>query len=259
MIRRDELAKIFPEQDFLRQMENLLSDNPRFKSITVTDTITGKNLTLSNSLKVGDIDGGNYFEVESDGTDVRYGDATQWDDLSNSIIAAKLDSASGRLDYDYFNAGVSFAANARYPEEPVIVPIQGRHAMLIGTGAVARPHFHWLQEQSGVPNFLLAYKITNYGDTTVFETDFTNYTLLPWSDNAFTYTAGVLAQITEFPEIDISSLELSGSLDMAIFRDSANASGEFAGADPVVAATTVKYNDSHVKFDMIGSRTEYTK
>jgi len=185
--------------------------------------------------------------------------AVRWDDLSASLIASRLDTASGRLDYDFFNGGVSFQANARYPEEPVVIPIQAWHRMLIGEGAVCRPHFHWLQQQAEVPNMLLGYKLTNYGESTDFETDWSNYTFLPVNGSVFTYTSGTLAQITRFDEIDISSLTISGSIDFVLFRDSANVSGLFSGADPVASNITIKYNDSHVKIDSDGSRQEIVK
>lgn len=185
---------------------------------------------------------------------------SQWDDLSGSLFAARLDTASGRLIYNVYNAGIEYAQNARFPEEPIVVPIQMRHAQEYGTGALARPHIHWLQEQTSVPNFLLAYKLTNYGSSVVKETDFSNYTLTPWSSSAFTHPgSGAFAQITGFPEIDLSGATISASLDIALFRDSANTSGLFAGVDPVAAGVVVKYTDSHVKFNSAGSRQEYIK
>ena len=211
------------------------------------------------SLKAGDIAAGNYFVVEPDGTFQCLGDGTAWDDLSGALAGARLDTASGRLDIDWFNGGVNFNSNARYPEEPVIIPIQAKHSMVIGTGAVFRPHFHWLELQAAIPNMLLGYKLTNYGSLTTFETDWSNYTFSIPSSNVWTWASGCLAQITRFPEVDISSLTISGSIDVVLFRDSANVSGLFAGVDPVAADVTIKYNDGHVKHDMIGSRGEILK
>ena len=184
----------------------------------------------------------------------------RWDDLSNAIIASRLDQASGRLDYDYFNGGVVFQSNARYPDEPVVIPIQLPHSLLIGTGAVFRPHFHWLQRQSAVPNFLLGYRKMNNGSDVGFESDYSNFTFLIPKGNKFTYDSeSALLQITEFPEIDTSDLTISAQLLFVLFRDTANASGLFTGTDPVAADVTVTYNDSHVKFDGEGSRQEFIK
>jgi hypothetical protein len=201
----------------------------------------------------------NHTLLEEDGTLVAIGEAECWDDLSNAIIAARLDTSSGRLDYDYYNGGVNYNSNARYPDEPVIIPVQFRHKQKYGAGAVLRPHMHWLQQQSDRPNWLLAYKKTNQGSTTTFETDYTNYTLLTPESDVFTYTSGTLLQITRFPEIDVSDVNLSGSVDFVLFRDTNNTSTLFAGADPVAGDVTVKYQDQHALFNMLGSREELVK
>jgi len=184
-------------------------------------------------------------------------DLFPWDDLSGPLFGARLDTSSGRLDYDPYNGGVNFNANARYPNEPVVIPIQLKHALKYGTGAVLRPHFHWLQQQSAIPNFMIAWKKTNYGDVTTFETDFTNYSIAKYTTNAFTYTSGTLAQITKFPEIDISDMEISSSIDIVIFRDSADTSLLFGASDPVGSGVVVKYNDSHAQFNKPGSKEEF--
>jgi hypothetical protein len=183
----------------------------------------------------------------------------QWDDLSGSLFAAKLDTASGRLEYDVFNAGVSFHDNARYPDEPVVIPIQLKHAMVVGVGSVARPHFHWLQQQPDIPNMLLAWKLTNPGGTTVFETDFSNYNLAIPTSDLYTYVSGTLLQKTIFPEIDLELAGLSASLDVVLFRDTLNTSELFGDIDPVSEDVTIKYNDSHVLFNSSGSRQEFVK
>lgn len=189
-----------------------------------------------------------------------YLDPPQWDDLSEALIGARLDTSSGRLDYDYFNGGVNFQDNTRYPNEPVVISLQARHAMVIGAGAVLRPHMHWLQQQAAVPNFLIGIKTMNWGEATGFETDFSNYLLFKWDVMASTYPgSGTFAQIACFPEIDISSLTLSGTINVALFRDSTNVSGLFSGVDPVAEDVTVVYNDSHVLFNSSGSRQEFIK
>ena len=102
-------------------------------------------------------------------------------------------------------------------------------------------------------------KLTNYGELTTFETDWSNYSFSIPSGNVWEYSSDVLAQITRFPEVDISDIKLSASIDLVLFRDSANASGLFAGVDPVAADTTIKYNDGHVRHNTGGSRQEIVK
>jgi hypothetical protein len=221
--------------------------------------ISDENDTGLEIGRFGKISAANYSAFEDDGTLVAKGDAAPWDDLSAAIIASGLDTASGRLGYDFFNAGVKFAVNARYPDEPVIIPVQLKHALLYGTGAVLKPHFHWLQRQSAIPNFLLGYKKISQGVITIFETDFSNLTLLNIDSHAFTYVSDTLPQISGFPDIDISEMGLSDQINFVLFRDTSNASGLFSGADPVAADVTVTFQDQHARFDMLGSRQPYTK
>ncbi len=181
------------------------------------------------------------------------------DDLSGALFAAKLDVSSWRLDYDVFNAWVSFQSNARYPQEPVVISVQAKHAMVLWAGAVARPHFHRLQQQADIPNFILGYKLTNYGEPTVFETNRDNFVFTKRSANVFVYPWWTFAQITKFPEIDISSLTISWSIDYVLFRDNADNMGLFWASDPVSWNVTVKYNDWHYKFNQNWSRQEFVK
>lgn len=182
-----------------------------------------------------------------------------WDDLSGPLIAANIDLGSGRINYDYINAAIVFQNNARYPDEPLVVPVQFRHSQKIGAGTILKPHIHWLQTESNVPNFLLAYKITNQGSLTTIDSDYSNYTFLTTSGNAFTYVSGVLQQISHFPDIDVSSVTLSGTIDFVLFRDTANASGLFAGSDPVSGDARARWFDCHAKFNGLGSKEPMSK
>lgn len=188
-----------------------------------------------------------------------YLNPAQWDDLSSSAVGSRIDTGTGRLEYDYFNCGVTFNSNARYPEEPLCLSLQFPHAMMLNATSVLRPHFHWFQSQSSRPNFLMAYKKVLKNTTITIETDYSNHNFLTPDHDAFTYSSGTLYQITAFAEVDISDMGLSDTFDIVFFRDSANASGLFAGADPVATNVIVKYIDCHVQFDSSGSRQEYIK
>lgn len=186
-------------------------------------------------------------------------DIYTWDDVSANLATTRVSLTTGRLEYDLFNGGLTFATNARYPEEPVSVPVQMKHAFRYGAGTYWHPHLHWLQASAQMPQFLLGYKITNFGMPSVIETDWSNYTFMIPDHNVFTYSSGVLAQMTGFPRIDLSSARLSASIDFVLFRDTAGASSFYAGADPYLDDVTVKYFDSHVQSDQLGSREEYEK
>ena len=208
---------------------------------------------------IGNKGQGNYMSIESDGTFQAMGDATCWDDKLGYLMGKNIDTSSGRIDYSYYNGAVKFQANARYPEEPVVVRHQIDHAWVLGSNVVARPHLHWIQQSSNVPNWLCAYKVVRNGHATTIDSDWSNYTLLPWADNIATYTSGTIEQITTFAEITVPTLAVSDFIITVLFRDSANTSGEFSGADPSGVAEYATDLDLHMKRDMLGSRTEYTK
>lgn len=183
----------------------------------------------------------------------------QWSDLSSSAVGSRIDTGTGRLAYDYFNGGINFKNNARYPEEPLCISLQFPHGIYLGTGAVLKAHFHWYQSQVATPNFLFGYKKVKKNTSITIETDFSNYTFFIPDSNVFTYTSGTLYQITRFGEIDITDMTLSDTFDIVFFRDTANASGLFAGVDPVATDAIMKYIDCHAQWDSIGSGNEYSK
>lgn len=209
------------------------------------------------SLKVGDVAGGDYFEIETDGTDVRKGDATTWDEISQSAIAANLFSVAGRIDYNYTELTIDFSDSARYPNEPLGVVIQSPHAREAGSDV--RPHIHWIQNSSDMPNILVAYRLYNNNQAVPG-----SWTLkaLKATDNAFTYPgSGNIQQITSFnlPSGTFANMGLSFTFDCKIYRDTANASTLFAGADGYSGNWSLKYYDIHFEKDMTGSRQEFIK
>ncbi len=179
-----------------------------------------------------------------------------WDDLRFPFIGRNLDSASGRIDYNYFNSAVGYQANARFPNEVVCSLVQLPHAWKVGSGV--RPHIHWLQQSEDVPNWLLAYKIGKKNSTNAIETDFSNYTLL-LSSPVFTYTSGVFNQISDFPEIDMTGVGISDLISIAVFRDVGNVSTLFAGADPSSLVEYINELDIHYILDSKGSSQEFIK
>lgn len=221
---------------------------------TMADIIATIGASASNQF--GDVEGGYYAEFDSKGQIRFYGDARQWDDLKFPLTGSRLDTASGRLDYNFFVGGVGFAATARYPEEPISMLAQLPHAWAYGTGI--RPHIHWLQQSSDIPNWLLAYKIQGQGAAATIDTDFSGYTFAKLSTHAFTYESGIIAQISGFPEIDMTGYGLSDIIHFVLFRDSTNVSGLFAGADPSAIEEFSTEFDVHYLIDKLGSDDEYT-
>lgn len=200
--------------------------------------------------KFGDVSGGNYSEFEDDGTLEFVGDASVWDDLEGQLFAQRLDTSSGRIDYNFTDITVDFQTNARYPNEPVMSAHQMRHRYKFGT--LMYPHLHWIQNQNDVPNWLLAYRVIENGGTVGA------FALAAWSSLAFVYSAGTILQIALFPTIAGVST-ISFSIDTKLYRDSANASGLFADTDPYTGVDSAKFFDIHFINDTVGSREEYVK
>ena len=222
------------------------------RALAILGFITGEFPTM----KVGDIEAGDFFEIEEDGTWVNKGEGTVWDEVSNPIFAARLDTGSGRIDYNYDELTVDFATNARYPEEPAPIVIQAMHSWKIG-GKV-RPHIHWIQNSNNTPNILVAYRFYNNGEAPGAFT----LKALTAANNQITYPgSGSIQQITnlDIPEVDFSSMGLSFTFDCRIYRDTQNASLLFAGADSYSGVWSAKYYDIHYEKNMNGSREEFTK
>ena len=177
-----------------------------------------------------------------------------WDDSKFPFTGQGIDTTTGRLSYDYDELGISLAANARYAQtEQISMMDQTSHQW--AEGSLLHPHIHWIQTSEDVPNFMLEYRKYNNGESpgafvqVVLDTE-----------EVFTYPgSGTILQISTFPEIDMTGCRISCFTDYKFFRDSANASGLFAGADPLGSAVTVKEFDVHFLKDSAGSVHEFIK
>lgn len=211
---------------------------------------------MVSKLKGGDVANNNYFCIESDGTDVRFGNATVFEDQKYPVIGQRLDTSSGRISYNYTLNTIDYATNARYPEEPVSITAQMEHGRKKDSDIY--PHIHWNQTSNAFPNILVGYRWYNNGED---PTQALTLLALVSSNNVFAYSSGTIAQITRIPLSQGlgTGKKLSSILDVQIFRDTANASGLFAGADAYAGSFSLKEFDIHVERDMLGSRQEYIK
>ena len=184
----------------------------------------------------------------------------QWDDDKFPLTGRNIDTGSGRLGYNFYNGTVTFATNARFNvAETVSFNHQLKHAWK--EGSIIKPHIHWVQQHATeMPNWLLGYKVLPKSATFAgLETDFSNHTLLIPDNHVFTYTSGVLEQITGFPDLDAAALTISDNIHWCLWRDTANLSGLFAGADPSARIEHVREFDVHCLFDSNGSIGEFDK
>lgn len=180
--------------------------------------------------------------------------STRWDDLRFPASTARLVPAS-RYSADTTNCGIIFdggATPARYPDEALCHVVQLPHSWNEGT--TIRPHMHWIQTDPTPPNWLLRYRFYNNGSAV---TAFTN--VIPATTEVFTYTSGSMLQISAFPNISMTDYKISCLGDVIIYRDYANASGLFAGAESGAPDVLYKEFDIHYEKDSWGSRDEFVK
>lgn len=182
-------------------------------------------------------------------TAVQHYTQDRYDDMTFPLIGEKVDETSGRLSFNFAQGTVEFASNARYPEEPVALFRQTKHSWKPGT--VGMPHLHWLQKSADVPNWLLQVVTLRNGVAPDLASFYVPQT------HVFTYTSGSLNQITVFPQLNFSALKESDMVYCRLYRDTANASLEFAGADPLAGAASAYEFDIHMLYEKPGTVNEY--
>jgi hypothetical protein len=206
-----------------------MSDSPHSKSQALGDIPTGQ--------------GGNSVNP------------AQWDDLQETGLGTRLDSAAGKLGYNLALKGIDFDddTDITVDADKIHFGYQYFHRFKLDGGF--RPHLHWIQAQAAVPNWWMRYAVWKNGAVVG------SWTSLAALTHAFTWTAGSIMQISSFPAVDLTSLglDVSDFIDVEFTRDAANASALFAGVDPVAGAVTVRAFDPHVQIDSAGSRQEYIK
>lgn len=194
------------------------------------------NLTLTGDIDVGGL---------------RLSD-TSWDDLKFPATGNRLDSASTNYSYDTTNLGVQFDDDARHIEEQLNYIVQMPHAWKEGTSIY--PHIHWVQTTADHPNWLIGYRVYNNNEAPPG-----TWTYLKATTGVFTWSTGSLLQISSFPAISMTGKTLSCILDIKLWRDVANGSTEFTGAESSPVAVLLKEFDIHYEIDSFGSDTEFDK
>ncbi len=188
---------------------------------------------------------------ENDGTLVMPGDATVFDDFVGPAISLRI-SGPG-LSANVTESTLEFLTTADLSDY-VYTNVQLTHRWKVGS--VIYPHIHYPQIINAQPNFLIQYRWQKLGGTKT-----TAWTSLKCNTPVFTYAAGSLNQIVHTPAgiTPPPGAAISDVLQCRLLRDNANASGVFAGADPINAVVSLDSFDVHVEMDTVGSRTEFTK
>lgn len=226
-----------------------------FPRIDHANGITFTSLDILTSLtaaeaKFGDLVAGDFSEFEVDGTYKANGAATVYSDLQGSALDLK--TVGVRITTSPANNSIAFSTLASLTDY-AYGNYQLQHSWKMGSSVF--PHIHWEQAQNTVPNFLIQYRWQ--AQLQAKTTAWTNY-LLPGLATA--YPGGTLNQISYGPAlVPPVGASLSDILELRVVRDTANASGLFAGPDPYTADVEVVFIDIHIEEDTLGSRSEYTK
>lgn len=198
----------------------------------------------------GDYSGGNYSEFESDGTYIAKGNATCFKDELGDITSIKVLGAGLTLDTTESTLDFSSAADLN---DYAIANYQINHDWK--AGSVIYPHVHFFQNQNAKPNALIRYRWQQ--ECQPKTTAWFDY---PMTSLACPYTSGTINQIIYgngiTPPVNYATSDI---LQMRLFRDNTNASGQFSGANAYTGDWEVTSWDIHLEIDTLGSRTQYTK
>lgn len=170
-----------------------------------------------------------------------------WDDLTNSLIASRLDSVVGGLQYNYDNNSITMnsAGDISNAQDRLVFNMQKPHAM--SDFETMNLHIHWEQVNTNQVEFTVQYRVqsNNSAKTTVWTTATANST----DDSAFTYPgSGTFNQITRLVNIDLSSYSISSTVQVRLAR-----------TDSTTGDIEAVFVDAHVPYDQLGSRQEYVK
>jgi hypothetical protein len=182
---------------------------------------------------------------------------TYFDDLQYSLVGQKMESPSSHITYSTYRDYVSFNKTCDWNDDWVTMVIQMSHRWKLGS--VVYPHLHWVQTAAAMPNLLISYRWNINGGLNTYPA----WTPIVHSANAYTWSTGALNQITKFGSITPpTGAGLSDLLHIRIFRDVANESTLFGGAEVDVDVQDNAFASSfdiHFEIDQAGSDEEYVK
>ena len=188
----------------------------------------------------------NNTEIEADGTQRYNGTSTTWDDIVNSLVASRLESTAGKLQYNYDNNSITMQSGGSITNisDRIIANFQYPHGAIVD-GSM-HLHIHWEQIDTTSREFTLEYRIQSNG---ALKTEaWTQVIIDSNTGNLFTYTSGTLMQITELEQIDMTGAGLSPTVQFRVAR-----------TDAVAGDIESFFIDAHVERDGSGSRQEYIK
>jgi len=169
-----------------------------------------------------------------------------WDDLVGSLIARRLESVAGALQYNYDNNSITMnsGGDIALDTDRVIFNFQYPHAAIVD--GEMKLHIHFEQTSANVIAFTTQYRIQTNGGAK--QTAWTTVNSSSDVDNAFAYVSGTLNQIVKLATVDLTGAGLSATVQFRVAR-----------TDVTVGDIEATFIDAHVKRDSVGSQGEYVK
>ena len=214
----------------------------------------------ASSWKVGDVAGGNYVEFMQNGTIRLHGNARTWKDELGDLLQIQRSGAG--ITLDLVDSTINFDYNATYNATPANADMLFKNVQLNhdkDLTATLHPHLHFFQSKNYAPNLLFQYRWQANGGAQT-----TAWTFLKCNNLAFPYVSGTLNQIAYSDGITPPvGTNLSDIVQFRIYRDTTNASGQFAGNCPYNtggnASAKMLSFDCHFMSDGTGSDEELVK
>lgn len=174
---------------------------------------------------------------------LNYGWVRGWDDLKFPVTQTKRGS-NDLPNFDYTNIGLLFPANDTSEKIYVVGELPHRADL----DEPIRPHIHFIQESSTLPNFVLEYRWMDNG--TPANKSWTTITTDEGDGVQYEYDdSGFMMQVIKFSFISPEFEKISSMFDFVIYRDD----------NRIANDVLVKEIDVHFVADNIGTFYEFEK
>ncbi len=226
-------------------------------TITLTEALAAEDIDVSDATHLKFGGSSDYTEISrADGTTRYRGDATTWRDMVGDLFGKRLNSTSGRVDYDFDDNAIKFQSNGSLSSsaDRVGANLQINHQFRVGTDIVFKPHIHWFQAVSSgaVTPFVLSMRYRLQRNNAEKTTTWTTVTCDVGSggDDIFDFTGevdGIYNQLSRFPDI-VVTCAISDTLQFQVTRTDGESGDMF-----------VYFMDLHGIIDSLGSEDEVAK
>lgn len=218
--------------------------------------VFGSQNKIKPYLKVGDVSGGNYVDINETQGYRNKGDSTVWKDMILDLFGRRLLSVAGKVDYDYNENAIVFSpsGNITTANDRIGGNQEINHEMKVGTSITFKPHIHWWQQvtSNAVLPVVFTARYRLQRNNTAKETSWTTITADAGAggDDIYDFTSqadGLYNQITRFSDITLTC-GISDTLQIQLTR-----------TDAQVGDISVTFFDIHGEVDSAGSDEEISK